>query len=231
MSKDSIIFIFLVCVTCWSYAQDKKSTIYVEAIRGVSKNKYLLQYGTYLATDTVVAKSGVLTRCQVMRDQLRPLLMEMVEDKYFPRFQELSLSSSTRNCGYYIESDAKFYLQYSAFQRKREALIREVNKLIKSSPDLLEIKAYSGEREFIFLKEMFYYDDTFQPYTIDDLRLKTNITSLCVLCPDVEMGKPVTNENVHQVGFSESDNFLSISLPIIDNHIYMLDVSFHFIKY
>jgi hypothetical protein len=213
--------------------KDERFKVMVESTRKyIETEDEFLHYGVYSTADTIFS-SFALRKIKTTRkktNRLTSQLVSILKDKYFGKYERES--STQKICGYYIETNPVLFDSYAAFIKKINSTVNQLTRVLASDQDLINIKIYTGTDEFIVVNEFFRYNGAFQPKTIDDLRLKRNITSLCVLCwsDDVFYGNAVKDVSKSKFGFSESRFLIQIACPVINDHKYLCDVLFTYLK-
>lgn len=213
--------------------KDDRFKVMLESIRKyIQTEDEFLHYGVYSTSDAIFSPFALrkIKTTQKKANRLTSKLVLILNDKYFEKYEKES--STQKNCGYYIETNPAQFDSYSAFIKKINNIVNQLTHVLGNDQDLINIKIYTGTDEFIIVNEFFKYNGAFQPKTIDDLRLKRNITSLCVLCwsDDVFYGNAVKDFSKSKFGFSESRYLIQIACPIINDRRYLCDVLFTYLK-
>ncbi|HEY5750141.1 MAG TPA: hypothetical protein VIU12_28945 [Chryseolinea sp.] len=212
-------------------AQDEKSQRFKILLESNAESDNFSPYGIYTISDTIFSSidNKKIKSSFRVKDQLTHRIKDLLKDEYFEKYEKKS--SAQKSCGYYVESNPLLFHAYALFIKKNNQIIEKLNHLLESDKDLINVRIYTVPKEFIVVNEFFNYENIFQPKTIDDLRLKNNVTSLCVLCRRDENGleNQIDPSNT-KIGFSESKYLISICCPVVSDDEYLCDMLFTYLK-
>jgi hypothetical protein len=225
-----LFFVVFLSFSCEGQIIRDKSERYYQMIMARDKAEDFQPFGIIKSSE--LKQELLLNKQELLRDFIEEssfVLKEITSDTIYKVL--LDRVSSGKNY-LPLSSSVNLFNNFEHYQTILNALEASTQKFINNDDDLIVVEFYSATIEYIFFREIFKYNDVFEPTHLVNTKSFINPMSQSVLFKSkkaIAFGE-IIEDSVEYIGFSQNKYQFTLTLPVVYKNQYLCDARFIFLR-